>query len=167
VTTRIKQRIRLLFNANDLFVLVSDVRRYPEFIPQITAMRVLEDNQEGSIANLTAEARIRYKFVTERFTSQVRADAVARTIDVGFVAGPFRTLSNNWRFHPLSDGSTLVDFAIAAAFKNPVLQVLLDNNKDRAADVLVRRFSDEADRRFALSGDADLDLADEINALAQ
>jgi coenzyme Q-binding protein COQ10 len=167
VTTRIKQRIRLFFNADNLFELVSDIRRYPEFIPQITAMRVLKENQDGPVAHMTAEARIRYKVVTERFTSQVAANTNARSIDVGFVSGPFRVLSNAWRFHALSDGSTLVDFDIEAAFKNAFLQMLLDGNKDRAAGVLVRRFSDEAERRFSPSGNPDLDLSDEIDALAQ
>ncbi|WP_300529810.1 type II toxin-antitoxin system RatA family toxin [Maricaulis sp.] len=165
MTTELTERLRLFHSPEDLFGLVSDVRRYPEFIPQITAMRVSNERTDGAVTDLTAEARVRYKFVTERFTSQVRADAAAHTIDVGFVAGPFRVLENRWRFHALSDGSSLVDFYINAAFRNPVLQMLLDSNRDRAARVLVNRFSAEAERRFAPAGDQALDLAEEINAL--
>tara|TARA_R110000868_G_scaffold2321_7_gene17304 strand:- start:21473 stop:21976 length:504 start_codon:yes stop_codon:yes gene_type:complete len=167
LTTELTETLRLYHDADDLFALVSDVRRYPDFIHQITAMRVTSERRDGSVTELTAEARIRYKFVTERFTSRVRADAAARTIDVGFVAGPFKVLENAWRFYPLSDGSTLVRFSIKAAFRNVVLQMLLDSQRDRAAQILVKRFSDEARRRYPVRGDASLDLGDEINALTQ
>lgn len=165
MTTVLTERLRLFHQPDDLFALVSDVRRYPDFIPQITAMRVSNARVDGAVTDLTAEARVRYKFVTERFTSQVRADRTARTIDVGFVAGPFRVLENRWRFRPLSDGSSLVDFYINAAFRNPILQMLLDSNRDRAAQVLVNRFSAEAERRFQAAGDRSLDLEKEIDAL--
>ncbi len=165
MTTVLTERLRLFHQPDDLFALVSDVRRYPDFIPQITAMRVSNERVDGAVTDLTAEARVRYKFVTERFTSQVRADRTARTIDVGFVAGPFRVLENRWRFRPLSDGSSLVDFYINAAFRNPILQMLLDSNRDRAAQVLVNRFSAEAERRFEAAGDRSLDLEKEIDAL--
>ncbi|WP_417468196.1 type II toxin-antitoxin system RatA family toxin [Maricaulis sp.] len=167
MTVNLTETLRLFHAADDLFDLVSDVRRYPDFIHQITAMRVLKERKTGSVTELTAEARIRYKFVTERFTSAVKADAAARTIDVGFVAGPFRVLENSWRFYPLSDGSTLVRFHIKAAFRNMVLQMLLDSQRERAAHILVKRFSDEAARRYASVGDPDLDLGDEIDALTQ
>ena len=165
MTVVLTETLRLFHDAGDLFDLVSDVRRYPDFIHQITAMRILKEAKHGDVSSLTAEARIRYKFVTERFTSAVRADAAARTIDVGFVAGPFRVLENSWRFYALSDGSTLVKFHIKAAFKNIVLQMLLDSQRARAAHILVKRFSDEAERRFGSVGDRGLDLGDEIDAL--
>lgn len=167
MTVVLTETLRLYHDADDLFDLVSDVRRYPDFIHQITAMRILRETRSGGLTELTAEARIRYKFVTERFTSAVRADAAARAIDVGFVAGPFRVLENSWRFFPLSDGSTLVRFYIKAAFRNIVLQMLLESQRERAAHSLVKRFSDEANRRFAVTGDPALELRDEIDALTQ
>lgn len=167
MTAALTETLRLYHDADDLFALVSDVRRYPDFIHQITAMRVTAERSDGPVTKLTAEARVRYKFVTEGFTSRVRADAAARTIDVGFVAGPFKVLENAWRFYPLSDGSTLVRFSIRAEFRNVVLQMLLDSQRERAAHQLVKRFSDEAQRRYPAAGDPSLDLGDEINALAQ
>ncbi len=167
MTVVLTETLRLYHDADDLFGLVSDVRRYPDFIHQITAMRVLKEKKDNAVTQLTAEARIRYKFVTERFTSAVRADASARSIEVSFVSGPFRVLENSWHFDPLSDGSTLVRFHIKAAFRNIVLQMLLDSQRERAAHILVKRFSDEANRRFAITGDPALELRDEIDALTQ
>lgn len=165
MTLEIRDKRRLFHGPDDLFDLVSDVRRYPEFIGPITAMRVSKEKRDGPRADLTAQARVRYKFVAESFTTRVLANSEQRTIDVSFVSGPFRTLENNWRFHALSDGSTLVAFHIKAEFKNPVLQMLLDRHSDRAAQALVNRFTDEAGRRYALCGDESLPLADEIDAV--
>jgi len=163
VTTVVTERLRLFHAPDDLFGLVVDVRRYPDFISQITAMRVLKEAD----GDLTAEARVRYKFVSERFVTRVQHDAGQRHIDVSFVAGPFRELENRWRFHPLSDGSTLVDFYIRAEFRNAILQMLLETQKDRAARILVGKFGDEADRRFAKTGNPDFDLDEEIDAIAE
>lgn len=167
MVVEVRERLRLFHSADDLFELVSDVRRYPEFIPQITAMRLLDEREEGGVRAMTAEARVRYKFVTERFTSRAIADAGARTIAVSFVAGPFRVLENHWRFIALSDGSCLVDFSIRAEFKNAILQMLLESNRERAGRVLVEKFSAEANRRYPAAGDPSRDLAEEINALGQ
>ena len=165
MTVETRERLRLFHAPDDLFELVMDVRTYPDFISQITAMRILRESHDGPLTDLTAEARVRYKFVAERFTSRVLADAAARTIDVSFVAGPFRVLENAWRFHALSDGSTLVEFSIRAAFKNAILQMLLETNRGRAAHMLVERFSAEANRRYEPAGDPSLDLSEEIDAL--
>ena len=130
-------------------------------------MRIRSDNSRDGQLDMVAEACVRYKFVSERFTTRVKTCPAERRIDVEFVSGPFSTLDNAWRFHPLSDGSTLVEFHINAAFRNPVLQMLLDNNKQRAVSSLVTRFSDEAGKRYAASGDAALDLGEEIDAVRQ
>lgn len=167
VTVETRERLRLFYAADDLYDLVSEVRKYPQFIEQITAMRVLSESHDGPRTTMTCEARVRYKFVTERFTSKVQADAAKRTIDVEFVAGPFRVLENCWRFYPLSDGSTLVEFFVKAAFKNPILQMLLESNRERAARMLVQRFSDEAARRYGKTGDPARDLAEEIDAIGE
>lgn len=167
MTTEIRETHRYFFAANDLFDLVSDVRRYPDFITQITALRVVSDQSTEALRDFVAQVRVRYKMVAETFSTRVQADPQAQSIDVSFVAGPFRTLENQWVFHALSDGSTLVDFRIRAEFRNGFLQMLLDTNRDRAARVLMGKFMDEAQRRYGSAGNASLDLAEEIHALSQ
>ena len=167
LTLRLSDYRRMYHSADHLFALVSDVRRYPDFIGPITGMRILKEAVDGSRSDLTAEARVRYKFVSESFTTRVLADGEAHSIDVSFVSGPFRILENKWRFHALSDGSSLVEFHIAAAFKNPVLQMMLMKNRERASHSMINRFSSEADNRYERIGDEGLDLAEEINALKE
>jgi coenzyme Q-binding protein COQ10 len=156
---------RMFFAAADLHQLVCDVERYPDFIGPITGMRVSGRRVEDDWNILTAEARVRYKFVSESFTTEVKANSERNDIQVKFVSGPFSKLENRWRFHPLSDGSTLVEMRIEAVFKNPVLQVLLEKNRDRAASSLVGRFSAEAERRFKSVGESSRSLSEEIDAI--
>ena len=153
------ERLRLRFSPDDLFELVSDVRRYPDFLDPITAMRVTDDNVENGTGRLNAEARIRFKLVRERFATRVQLDRDAGVIDVEYLSGPFHDLANRWTFHRLDDGSTLVDFWIRYAFKNPVLQMLMDGNRVRAIRYLINAFQKEAHARYDVCGEADYDLA--------
>ena len=146
------ERLRLRHRPDDLFDLVSDVRAYPDFISLITAMRVTRDQIIDGVGELDAEARVRYRFVRERFSTRVRLDRPKRLIDVDYLAGPFHDLANQWRFHALDDGSTLVDFWIRYNFKNPLLQVLVDTNRGRAIRYLISAFGAEAERRYETVG---------------
>lgn len=62
MATVVREHLRLHHTADELFDLVLDVRAYPQFINQITALRVLRESEN----DLTAEARVRYKFVADR-----------------------------------------------------------------------------------------------------
>ena len=162
------ERLRLRHRADDLFDLVSDVRAYPKFINLIGAMRVTREhvNADG-VGELDAEARVRFRFVRERFSTRVHLNKPERLIDVDYLSGPFHDLANQWRFHALSDGSTLVDFWIRYSFKNPILQVLVDTNRTRAVRFLIESFREEAERRYETVGATQHDWSAEAGALPQ
>ncbi|PWE17201.1 ubiquinone-binding protein [Marinicauda salina] len=160
-----EERLRLRFRPDDLFDLVADVRAYPDFIHLISAMRVTRDHVENGVGDLDAEARVRFRFVRERFSTRVHLDRPNRRIDVKYLHGPFHDLANRWRFHELSDGSTLVDFWIRYAFRNPLLQTLVDTSRGRAVRYLIRAFGEEAEKRYPMVGEETLDLDAELEAL--
>ena len=160
------ERLRLRYTPDDLFDLVSNVRAYPKFIPLITAMRVTRDHVEDGVGVMDAEARVRFRFVRERFSTRVTLNKPLRRIDVEYLSGPFQTLANQWRFHALSDGSTLVDFWIQYHFGNPILQMLVDTNRNRAIRFLVDRFETEAARRYQSVGEPDYALEPELARIA-
>lgn len=160
------ERLRLRHRPDDLFDLVSDVRAYPKFIPLITAMRLTRDTVKDGTGTLDAEARIRFRIVRERFATRVALDRTRRQIDVDYLSGPFHDLANQWRFHELSDGSTLVDFWIRYQFGNPMLQMLVDTNRHRAIRFLIDRFDIEAKRRFETVGEPDYALEPDLARIA-
>jgi coenzyme Q-binding protein COQ10 len=104
-------------DADLMYRIVADVERYPEFLPWVTALRVLSRGED----TLTAQMAVAYGPFRERYTSRIDLDPSARTIDVAAVKGPFRRLENHWRFTP-TDGGCRIDFAIAFEFRNPLLQ---------------------------------------------
>ena len=128
----------------DLFVLVGDVGRYPEFVPWVTSMAAGEPRPEGDGCDyLEAEAGVGFSFLTERFSTSVRRNAPAGTIEVALLRGPFKRLENRWRFEPHPRGTRVV-FDIDFAFKTRLLDALLVANFDRAVNKLIACFEGRA-----------------------
>lgn len=118
--------------------------RYPEFVPWITSMRTwnARDTGEG-LSQVDAEAGVGFSFLKERFATRVRRDAAAAQIDVSLLSGPFRKLTNRWRFVPEGDG-TRVEFDIDFQFKTRLLDGLLAANFHHAVERLMACFEDRA-----------------------
>jgi coenzyme Q-binding protein COQ10 len=134
----------LPYPPEQLFELVGDVERYPDFVPWVSAMRVWNRaTPEPGITTLDAEAGVRFAFLREKFATRVRRDANARTIEVGLLYGPFRHLRNTWTFAPDPAG-TRIDFLIEYAFKSRLLDTLLAMNFHTAADKLISCFEARA-----------------------
>ncbi len=139
----------LPYTPDQLFTLVGDVERYPQFVPWITHMRTWNtQSREAGIDSLDAEAGVGFAFLKERFATRVRRDASARTIDVSLLSGPFRKLDNRWAFSATVDGQTRIDFSIDFAFKSRLLEALLAANFSHAVDRLIGCFEAEAARRY-------------------
>jgi coenzyme Q-binding protein COQ10 len=133
----------LPYAPEQLFTLVGDVEAYPQFVPWITAMRTWNGRADAQVSTVDAEAQVGFSFLREKFATRVRRDASALTVDVSLLYGPFKRLSNQWRFVPHETGTT-VEFAIDFAFKSKLLDAMLAANLDRAANTLIGCFEDRA-----------------------
>tara|TARA_R110002072_G_scaffold150946_1_gene299637 strand:+ start:627 stop:1136 length:510 start_codon:yes stop_codon:yes gene_type:complete len=165
MSTHVHERLRIRHRPEDVYTLVGDVEAYPKFISFLTALRVTrrDDTEQGAI--LVAEAKARYKFVSEKFVTRVTLNDVAHTIRVDLVKGPFRSLVNTWEILRLPDGSSLVDFKIDFEFSNPMLNVLLAASKDRAVSFIINAFVDRARQLYPVVGEETLDLDAAVGAL--
>ena len=136
---------RLLpYTPDQLFRLIGDVERYPEFVPWITSMRTWNAREAGDgVDQLDAEAGVGFSFLKERFATRVRRDAANGQIDVGLLSGPFRKLTNRWRFIPEGE-ATRVEFDIDFQFKSRLLEGLLSANFHHAVERLMTCFEDRA-----------------------
>jgi coenzyme Q-binding protein COQ10 len=118
------------YAADLMFGIVADIARYPEFLPWVTALRILSRQDDV----LVAEMLVGFGPFRERYTSRVMADPALRTIDVVKTAGdksPFRVLENHWRFTPEGEGCR-IDFSIAFEFRNPLLQAAASRAFEKA-----------------------------------
>ncbi len=133
----------LPYTPDQLFELVGDVEAYPKFVPWITGMRTWNGRVDGPVSTVDAEAQVGFSFLREKFATRVRRDKDARSIDVSLLYGPFKRLSNGWRFMPEGD-ATRVEFVIEFAFKSALLDAMLAANVDRAAGKLIACFEARA-----------------------
>ena len=136
---------RLLpYTPAQIFELVGDVERYPDFVPWLKSLKVSNRRPGGEgITLLDAEADVGFSVIHERFSTLVKLDAPALAIDVDLISGPFRKLENRWRFAPHGAG-TQVDFRIDFEFKSRLLQGVLSVNFHRAVDRLIGCFDERA-----------------------
>jgi coenzyme Q-binding protein COQ10 len=138
----------LPYTPDELFSMVGDVRRYPEFVPWISAMRVWNERAESpTVTCLDAEAAVGFSFLRERFATRVRRDAEARRIEVHLLSGPFRKLHSVWSFEPHPVGAQL-KFDIDFEFKAKLLDGMLAANFDRATAKLIACFETRANALF-------------------
>jgi coenzyme Q-binding protein COQ10 len=105
------------YPAETMYAVVSDVEKYPKFLPWVVALRVLARRGNG----LTAEMAVGYGALRERYTSDIALDEGARTVEVTQTTGPFRVLENRWRFTPNGEGCD-IEFSIRFEFKSRLLQ---------------------------------------------
>lgn len=110
------------YAADQMFTLVADVERYPEFLPWCVALRIAERRTDGESEFLTCDMVVAYKVFREKFRSLVRLDHASRRIHVDYVDGPFRSLKNDWAFRDLPFGGSVVDFSIEFEFRSFLLQ---------------------------------------------
>jgi coenzyme Q-binding protein COQ10 len=136
---------RLLpYTPRQLFDLVGDVERYPEFVPWVSRLGVTNRRTDGTgITRLDAEAEVGFAIIHERFSTRVRLDEPALDIDVELISGPFKRLDNRWRFKDHPQGAEL-SFEINFEFKSRLLQGLLAANFHLAVNRLVGCFEDRA-----------------------
>jgi len=134
-------------SAADMFDLVADVERYPEFVPLCRALKVRRRIPEPEgVEILVADMTVAYKFVQETFTSRVTLDRPNLQLLVEYLEGPFSNLENRWTFHPTGERSCEVEFFISYEFKSRTLGMLMGS----MFDVAFRRFAAAVERRADL-----------------
>ena len=128
-----------------MFGLVADVERYPEFLPLCEDLRILRRVQSGEgIETLVAAMAVGYKAIRESFTTRVTVDHPRLRITVEYVDGPFRYLENRWSFRQTPGGCD-VEFYINYEFKSFALGLLMGSVFDKAFRKFTEAFEERAD----------------------
>jgi coenzyme Q-binding protein COQ10 len=135
---------------DEMFALVADVEKYPEFLPLCEALSVRSRKERDGRTVLVADMTVGYKAIRETFTSQVHLKPDQNAIDVKYLDGPFRYLSNIWRFDPAADGGTDIHFFIDYEFKSRILGAMMGAMFDRAFRMFTNAFEKRADAIYGL-----------------
>ncbi|CAK0776833.1 coenzyme Q-binding protein COQ10 [Azospirillaceae bacterium] len=126
------------YTAEQMFRLVAEVDKYPEFLPWCVGARI--KRRQGN--TLIADLMIGFRMVRESFTSRVTLSPSHR-IDTTFSDGPFQYLKSYWIFHPVEGGCN-VDFFVEFEFKSKMLQNLISVLFNEATRRMVAAFDQRA-----------------------
>ncbi|MDQ0320115.1 coenzyme Q-binding protein COQ10 [Pararhizobium capsulatum DSM 1112] len=136
-------------SAEQMFDLVADVERYPEFLPLCEALTVRSRKERDGKVLLVADMTIGYKAIRETFATQVLLNRAERVIDVKYIDGPFKYLDNRWRFEDADEGGSNVHFFIDYEFRSRILGALMGSMFDRAFRMFAEAFEKRADAIYA------------------
>lgn len=143
---------RVPYTPDQMYALVADIERYPEFLPwtsgcRIRSRKAIADGQTGEEV-IDADLIISFKVFRERFGSRVTLKPEAKIIDVEYLDGPFRYLNNHWQFIANDDGSTTIDFFVDFEFKSRLLQSVIGLVFNEAMQRIVRAFERRAEQLY-------------------
>lgn len=136
----------LPYTPEQMFDLVADVERYPEFLPWVVGARINQRTGDTFHADLL----VGFKMIRERYTSKVTLDRPG-AIEVTYTYGPFRYLENRWRFNPHPDGCQL-EFFLEFEFKSRFLQRVIGALFNEAVRKMVSSFEGRARKLYGESG---------------
>lgn len=135
-------------SASDMFALIADIEKYPEFVPLCEKIHIRQTIERDEKTMLIADMTVGYKAIRESFTSKVLLAEREKRINVSYVDGPFKFLDNRWTFSDLDDGRCEVHFFIEYEFKSRMLAILMGGMFDRAFRVFAEAFEKRADEIY-------------------
>ena len=139
------------YTDDQMFALVADVERYPQFLPWCVATRIKSRDGDTFTADLLAA----FGAFREQFTSRVVLNRDAKEITVDYLDGPFSHLTNRWFFEAV-DGGSMVHFDIDFAFKSKMFETLISGVFTRAVVKMASSFDARAHALYGVPASGDL-----------
>lgn len=143
MATHAEKRV-LPHSPEQLFGLVADIERYPEFLPWCVGSRIRSRRENVVVADLI----IGFKGIRESFTSEVTLNRPAMRIDVAYRNGPFKYLNNHWIFNAQPDGNCEIDFFVDFEFRSRLLQRIIGLLFNEAVRRMVSAFETRAEQLY-------------------
>jgi ribosome-associated toxin RatA of RatAB toxin-antitoxin module len=132
----VKRSALVPYTAEQMFALVEDIERYPQFLPWVAAAQLLERTPQAIVGRLEMHRAGMREIVTTR-----NVLTPPREITLALVAGPFKTLEGRWTFEPIGeDRGTRVALSIRFEFANSMLNLLLSRSFEKSCNELVDAF---------------------------
>jgi ribosome-associated toxin RatA of RatAB toxin-antitoxin module len=132
----VKRSALVPYTAEQMFALVEDIERYPQFLPWVTAAQLVERTPSEVVGRLEMHRAGMREIITTRNVLNPPGE-----ITLALVAGPFKTLEGRWTFEPIGeDRGTRVGLSIRFEFANAMLSLLLSRSFEKSCNELVDAF---------------------------
>ena len=129
----------LPYSAEQMFNLVMEIDKYPEFLPWCIGARINSKSKN----DLEADVLIGYKMFREKFSSRVHF-TTPKEIEVEYLKGPMRHLHNKWQFKDLKEGQCQIDFYVDFTLKSKLLESFVDQFFQKALMKMINAFEGRA-----------------------
>lgn len=142
----VRKSVLIWYTPEEMFSLVTDVERYPEFLPWCDHARVISEDDAG----MEAEVGINFKGIKQSFTTR-NEHVPGREVRLHLVKGPFSSLEGVWSFSPVGDGTQRackVDLTMNYGFSNGLLAKLVGPVFDKIASSMVDAFVQRAEQIY-------------------
>lgn len=142
----VSKSVLIWYTPEEMFNLVTDVARYPEFLPWCDHTKVLSQHDSG----MQAEIGIAFKGVKQSFTTR-NEHVQGREVRMHLVKGPFSKLEGVWHFMPVGDGSQRackIELSMNYGFSNSLLAKLVGPVFDKIASSMVDAFVQRAEQVY-------------------
>jgi ribosome-associated toxin RatA of RatAB toxin-antitoxin module len=141
----VHKSVLIWFSAQEMFALVTDIERYPQFLPWCDQASVLDQHEHG----MTARVGISIGGIRQGFTTRNR-HTCGRQVQMQLVEGPFSRLDGQWNFSPLGEQERAckVEFTLRYDFDSAALAALVGPVFDKIAGSLVDAFVKRANQVY-------------------
>ena len=141
------EKRNLPYSARQMYELVADVAKYPDFLPWCAAARIRSRDKSETREVMLADLVISFKVFRERFGSRVTLFEDDMKIDTEYLDGPFKFLKSTWNFRETPEGCE-VDFYVDFEFKSKMLQGVIGVVFNEAMQRVVRAFEARAEELY-------------------
>jgi len=131
----IRRNALVTFSPEQMFDLVIDVERYPEFLPWVASAELHEKSERDLLASMEMQRG----GMRERFTTRNEFDRPG-FMNMQLVRGPFRVLDGRWTFSPIADAGTRIELVMRFEFGNPVVSLLFGKAFEQSCNTLIDAF---------------------------
>lgn len=140
---QVKKTVIINHSAGEMFLLVDDVLKYPEFLPWCGGVDLIEQNDHATTATL----HIAYHGLHQKFTTE-NAKTFPSAMSIQLKDGPFKHLDGAWQFIPLNDEACKIEFSLNYEFENHFLEKIIAPVFNHIANTFVDGFVVRADKIY-------------------
>lgn len=144
----VKRNALVNYTPAQMFALVADFERYPQFLPWVATAKLLSHDADTQVGQLTMQRSGFRETITTRNILNTPSHLHMQLVD-----GPFKTLEGHWRFTPITDAAdvikgTRVELDIQFEFKNALLNMMLGKTFESSCGSLVESFTQRANQLY-------------------
>lgn len=136
---KIEKTVLVPYSCEQMFALVSDVAKYPDFLPWCGGSSVHSSDDQGMQASVV----ISFAGIKQTFTTDNKHD-YPHNIQVNLVKGPFSALTGNWQFQALGADACKVIYTMQYEFSSRALETIIGPVFNRIANSFIDSFTKRA-----------------------